>query len=350
MKNRMPNFTCLKSIAITGLILILICPGLANAEKANLKFALWANPDSPHDVSIRKFAELTSEKTNGAMTIDVINAREAGIPRQKGLQIVKTGQMDGAVIPAPLIGRVFPKMATLSFPFLFFDEEHVDKTIFGEIGTNLLKEFSEVTKFKGLAFLENGFFDIGNTNQPIKNTIDLKGIKVRVFQPLNILSFATLGASPVSMGYSEALSAIQRGVVDTAEVMVYSGPMSDIDIKPYTEIIKYVSLTQHSYITSMMIFNLNRFNSIKARYKKILVQNAKYASNQNKILVREYKKQVIAKMKEAGVKIVIPNRLDIREALDKIFDNPPKEINKELLVLIKGACRWPPFCRGTITR
>lgn len=332
---------------ITGYVLFLSCFFVGEAKAVQkLKFVLWATPKSAHELSLREFAKLVGKKTNGKTIIEVINGIEGRIPIKEGLTIVRSGRYDGAVIPALLIARFFPKLATLSFPFLFADEEHVDKTVYGKIGQNLLMELSETTRVKGLAFLEDGFLDIGSAKQPIKEPADFEEISINIIQPIGGFSFKALLAHPVRVAATEVIQALQKGIVNSTELMIYSGSLRDFvkisaAIIPY---LSYLSLTKHSYETNVMVINLDRFNNLRETGKRALLESAEEISKLNAAEVRKGREEILERLRSKGVIIVHPNRVAIRKTLNNVFENPPKGISKNLLIQIKNACRLPPFC------
>lgn len=329
---------------IVAVSLFLICLFIGEAEAAlNIRFVFWSKPKAPHEFSVQKFAKIVHKKTRGAITIEVINGTKTKISIQDALVIVQRGHYDGAVIPMSQIVRVIPEIGTLSFPFLFADHEHVDKTMFGEIGENLLQEFSKAADVKGLAYLESGFFDLGIiTKRPIKTLEDLKGRKLRVSGASKSPSFTALGAVPMVMRFHKVPAALMAGKIDTTELIIYSGTRGPIE--GYEKILNYVSLTEHSYVTRMMVLNSKTFDSLRAEHKKAILGSAMEASVLNTEILRKGKRSVFKKFEDTGIKIVLPDRASLRKSLDKIYENPPKGIDRQILDQVKKKCRHPPFC------
>ena len=71
---------------------------------------------------------------------------------------------------------------------------------------------------KFICFGENGFRELTNSKRSIVSPEDLNGLKIRVVgSPLFLDTFKALGANPVTMVWSDTMSAIQQGVVDGQE-------------------------------------------------------------------------------------------------------------------------------------
>ncbi len=60
-------------------------------------------------------------------------------------------------------------------------------------------------------------------NKPIKSVADFKGLKVRSFTPTMSAMLQNLGATPVSLSFSEVYSALGNGVVDCGVTSANSG-------------------------------------------------------------------------------------------------------------------------------
>ena len=65
---------------------------------------------------------------------------------------------------------------------------------------------------------DNGFRQITSSTHPIKEPADLKGFKIRVpVSPLWTSMFQALGASPISINFSEVYSALQTKIAEGQE-------------------------------------------------------------------------------------------------------------------------------------
>ena len=227
-----------------------------------LKFSLWSLPGSPNEVSLRNYAELVKNKSEGEILINLYFKNELS-HIQQGLDSVRIGVGDGALLPLPYFGSDFPKIMTISFPFLFYNDEHVDKAVYSKIGMNLLKNLSKIVRIKAIAYLENGFSDISSTRKKIETPYDLKDLAINILNHLNKPSFLALGTSPMTVGFANIVPALQKGLFDTTEVRIYSGFSAAAGFSRHIDIIKYVSLTQHSYSASVMFFNRDTNQCIK---------------------------------------------------------------------------------------
>jgi TRAP-type C4-dicarboxylate transport system substrate-binding protein len=340
------RFLCTGIQALIWLIVSLLCLSVGEVEPAKgeeLKLASWASPGSPMAVSVLEFANAVYKGTGGRLSITVVDGREIGNIAEC-LNMVKSGVVDGALAPHSIIEGVYPRFRVLSFPFVFFDEKHVDNAIYGQVGVTLLKRFSEAAGVKSVCFLENGFRDLAGRGKAVKTVADLKGLSVSLPSRGSFPSFAALGANPKLLTPKETVMALKSKAVEMADVMIFSGFVGDASLAVYKDVMEYVSLTQHSYFTSILVFNLQKFNGLSDVDRDVVLGNAVRASELNKSLVRNGRERSIAKLAEEQISVVEPDRVGMRESLSSIFRDPPQEINRGDLEQIKKACRWPPFC------
>ena len=102
-----------------------------------------------------------------------------------------------------------------------------------------------------------GYFLLGgrhivNKVRPVNKPEDCKGLKLRVINnPVYMQTFRLLGANPVAMDPSELYLATQQGVVDGFEY-----PLPDLMSQKMFEVIKFVSLDQHT--TDFFIISANK--------------------------------------------------------------------------------------------
>ena len=81
------------------------------------------------------------------------------------------------------------------------------------------------------------------SGKPIETAADLPGLKIRVpVSPLSVSMFKALGASPVSLQFSEVYSALQTKIVDAQE-----NPLPIIQVSKIYEVQKSCALTNHQW-------------------------------------------------------------------------------------------------------
>src|SRR5690606_20607037 len=104
-----------------------------------------------------------------------------------------------------------------SMPFLTPDFAALDALINGEVGKQLMTVV-EKAGVVPLAWGENGFRQLSNSQHEIKTPEDIKGLKLRVVgSPLFMDTYNALGANPTQMSWADAQPALASGAVDGQE-------------------------------------------------------------------------------------------------------------------------------------
>src|SRR5699024_8510602 len=113
-----------------------------------------------------------------------------------------------------------------------------------EIYDNLAEE----TGIQTFGVYDTGFRNIGNNVHPITKPEDMKDLKLRTTNsPMNIDNLEIFGASPVTMEWSEAFTAIQQGTVDGLDQTITL--TSDDNVY---EVIDYYTLTEVWFGSTMI--------------------------------------------------------------------------------------------------
>ena len=158
-------------------LLALLSSGASAAEKVTLKLA--HNLERSHVVH-QAFEEMSKEVnqlSNGAMKIRIYPSSQMGSARET-LELLQNGALDMTKGSASDLESFDNVYAIYNLPFLFKDQNHFNKVVFGEVG----KEIMESTKDKG--FFALSAYVAGTRSfyakKPITKPEDLKGLKIRV--------------------------------------------------------------------------------------------------------------------------------------------------------------------------
>jgi tripartite ATP-independent transporter DctP family solute receptor len=242
-------------------------------------------------------AKRVNELSKGRITIKLHPNSELGA---SGTQIdgTRMGTIDIVVVGNPYYTTFNEQLNLLDLPFLFRDEEHVEKVINSEVGEKLLASLEQYG-LKGLAFYEIGFRDITNNKRQVKSVKDLAHLKLRTTpNPAHISAFKEWGANPTPMPFNEVYFSLKTGVIDGQE-----NPIHHIYNNNLQEVQKYLSLTHHAYTAAPMSMNLDRFNSLDKEDQEILLKAAKEGADLEKKLNVEENKVYLEKLKKQGMEV-----------------------------------------------
>src|SRR5690625_1967977 len=132
----------------------------------------------------------------------------------EGAQI---GSVDLVITSSGPLGNFVPEALVFDLPFLFRDYDHARGVLDSEIGQSILEGMRD-QDLVGLAWSENGFRHLTNSQRAIHSPSDLDGLKVRTMEnQVHMRAFEAMGAAPTPMAWPEVYTALQQGTVDGQE-------------------------------------------------------------------------------------------------------------------------------------
>ena len=98
---------------------------------------------------------------------------------------------------------------------MFRNEAVAIEVLDGPFGRKVLDGLAENTGIRGLDFVDiHTFLTITNSVRPIRKPGDMKGVKFRAMDTMQVQMFKALGGSAVPVSFSELYTSLQTGVVD----------------------------------------------------------------------------------------------------------------------------------------
>ena len=158
--------------------------------------------------SAKRFKELIEEKSEGRITINIINNDQlAGGNMTSAIELLTGGGTDIDIHSTSIISSIAPEAMVCTMPWLFSDYQAAEDAFFGAGGEYM----TELLSTKGVTYLgavHNGFKLITNSKHPIEQPEDLAGLKIRIPGGDFFMDFYTAyGASPQAMSWSEVFTA-----------------------------------------------------------------------------------------------------------------------------------------------
>jgi len=297
------------SLAVTVLILGLVlsgCSGKQPVQKGDkgqpvvLKLGHIQTKEDLWQLGAEKFAQLVAEKTGGQVKIEIYPNSTLGGDRDmaEGMQM---GSVDFALI-AGVLGNFEKSFQILELPYLFADEEHLRKVIYGPIGQELLDRLRNNANIRGLAFWERGSRQV-TSNKPINSIDDIKGLKIRVPEiPAMVEVWKAMGANPTPMAWAEVYSALEQNVIEAQE-----NPIPYIYAGKIYEVQKYLAITNHKYEYVVLAMSELTYQKLTPEQRKAIEEAAREATEYENRLVKEKTQEYLEAMKAKGMQITYPD-------------------------------------------
>jgi len=316
--------------AVAGLF-ILSTASIVISAPMTLKLAHVVSTSAPYHIGAMELAKLVEQKTKGQLKIEIYPGGQLGKGERECIEGLQIGTIDLVVTSTGPVGGFVPQMLVVDLPFLFRDNNHVDKVLDGPIGEGLLKDLSKA-RIKGIAFWENGFRNLTNNKRPVNKPEDVKGLKLRTMEnEVHMDAFRTLGADPTPMTWGEVYTSLQQGVIDGQE-----NPINIIRTHKIYEVNKNLALTGHVYSPALLLMNEKKFNSLPLALQKALMEAGKEAAKFERKFIRENEAKMLEELKGFGMQVTYPNKKLFQKATEPTYNKYEGKFGKDLIEKIVG--------------
>lgn len=320
-------------IAMIGLLLAVWSVGFplyaeaaSNPIQLMLAFVTVDAPTDPYAVCAHKFKEEVERASGGEIKVSLHGNAEIGGERDV-IEGISLGLVDMSVMTNAPLGSFVPQMQVLDLPFLFENATDARETLDGPKGKQLFSMLEKVN-IVALSTAEGGFRNTGNNVHPIQRPEDLGGIKIRTMENrIYLETFRALGANPVPMAWPELYTAIAQGVVDAMEC-----PPPVFEQGGFPDVVKYYSLTKHTYSPLPFIISKQKWESLSADQQKIISDAAKIAADFNRSTNDQVLEVTLNKIRERGCRVNdIEDLLPFREKVAPVYAMFEGEIGKDIM-------------------
>lgn len=316
----------LAGLAVAATALMTLGMPAEAADKVVIKVG-WATSDAEQDsfaIAARAFKKAL-EAEGGDISVELYPNRQIGDEKQlaEGLRL---GTVDAAVITNAAYSQVEPAFQVNDLPFLYGSEAKVFEVLDGELGATLAAKLEN----KGillLSYLAGGYRHMLNNKRPVLSPADVAGVKYRVHNSVAIDLYTELGASPVPMAWGETTTALQQGAVDGLDLPI--GVMESLKIN---EVVKYLSLTGHTYSGAALGVSKRKFDRLSDEQKARVRAAAATAATEQRRLNAENEQAILRSLAAKGLVInEVPDGAAFREKVLPLYEKMRASISSEIL-------------------
>jgi len=252
----------------TALLAALAASGVASAQapipKQTISAVTQPLPTSAQFtlVDVPFLREGLPKASNGQITVQLSSHSERNLGGNEIVRLVRSGQVDiGAGTLSTLSGDV-PLLDGIDLSGLSPDIGMARK-----IADAMLPVANkELERFNTRLVVTYPFpAQVLFCRQPFASLSDLKGRKIRTFGNSLVDLVQTIGGQPVSIGFPEVYSALERGVVDCAVTGTGSGAAAR-----WPEVASHISDLPLSWAVAGYMVNLGWWNKLDAGTKGLL--------------------------------------------------------------------------------
>jgi tripartite ATP-independent transporter DctP family solute receptor len=295
-----------------GASLPLFAIGSGRARAAEFSLKLANNTPVSHPMSIRhqQAADRIKAATNGAVEVQVFPNNQLGSDTDM-LSQLRSGAIDLFTLSGLILSTLVPAASINGIGFAFKDYDTVWKAMDGDLGKYVRGEIDKRGLVAFDKMYDNGFRQITSSTHPIQKPADLKGFKIRVpVSPLWTSMFQALGASPISINFSEVYSALQTKIAEGQE-----NPLTLIQIAKLYEVQKYVSMTSHMWDGFWMLANKRSFGALPKDAQVIVMRELNQGALDERKDIAALNGSVAVDLKAKGLTFEEVDKPAFREAL-----------------------------------
>ncbi|MCO6381275.1 TRAP transporter substrate-binding protein [Oceanicola sp. 502str15] len=219
------------------------------AQEVTLRLGHVEAPASTTHVMLEKVAEMVSEKTDGAVALQIFPQSQLGSQREM-TEAVQFGALDATAGPVAFMGGFNPVASIMDIPFLYPADPEKAQAI-RESGFS--DAFCESFNSRGVTCVShypNGTKQF-TSSKPIETVAEFEGQSFRVMESAVLVeSMGAIGVKGVPIPFGELYTALQTGVVDGEE-----NPLDTIFNMKFFEVQDYLALSNHGAIENVVLFS-----------------------------------------------------------------------------------------------
>lgn len=291
-----------RSFALAGAVVAAAAIGIGpaaaqNVQERTIRWGHLNNTDHPVSKGVQKFTEIVAAKSGGKIKVKEYPANQLGSEMQQQSALRAGTQEMQSPATTSLVGIV-KDYGLIDFPFIVSTPQQADALLDGPLGSALLAKLPE-KGLVGLGYWDLGFRNVTNSRRPITKGEDLDGIKIRVIpNPVYLETFKAFNANPVPMSFSELYTALETRTVDGQE-----NPFSVILSNKFYEVQKYLSVTNHTYSTNIILVSKKFWDQLSSDEQKILQDAANEARDYQRKVSREQAQSAVSDLKAKGMAV-----------------------------------------------
>jgi TRAP-type transport system periplasmic protein len=247
------------------------------------------------------FKKRVEELTNGQVAVTLFPNSQLGTYKEE-LEQIHGGALTSIFESIGTIGPWDPVAGIESVPYLYKDEPDFFKKWRSPVAQELL---DRLAKDSGFRLVGPGFrgFRVMSTNLKVEKVEDVAGMKLRVPAiKIYMDTWKAFGANPTPIAFEEVFTAIQQGVVAGQENSV-----TVIYDNHFSEVCKYLILTNHAGETVGAIFNEDWWRKLTPESRKSIETAAAEASDWLRTFTRQNESRQIDELRGKGMTVIKPD-------------------------------------------
>ena len=288
---------------------------MVSADQAKWELT-WLLPHEPLRVFERSadfFKKEIEQASNGQIKVNVVSYKDYDKTLfnnpQAVLKRVQSNEVQMSQIYAHSLTDISPQFHVLDMPYLFEDDQHVERVVEGSAGKQLLAQLNG-SGVEGLGFTYSGGFKvIATRDQKLNSADDLKNMKMRMWQGhATPAMFKNAGVQPAprsdAKGKILPQRALREGHANGVETTL---ALLDQVTEPGLPMANQVYLSYHAVHLTGFVVSEQFMSQLPANLQQKVREIAQVASRIERKQAIDDGKQFLSEFKAAGGKVdVLP--------------------------------------------
>lgn len=307
------------TILLAAVLLLGLCSGCGKSETGVIKVRIAHdnNVNTPLHKAFLKYEELVEEASNGEIDVVILSGGTMGSV-QDTFEQCRRGDIEMSGSTTSNFATAIPEFAVWESFGLFDDEAHAKRVLESDAGKQLMEPL-ERHNLVGMGYMELGFRNFSNSKRPIETLDDLKGLKIRGYNTIQIKAWEALGLNTTSVSWGELFTSLQQKMIDGQECATTS-----FYTEKFYEAQDYWSLTRHVFTNYLWYANKDFMDSLSEEHRQILMDCAQEAIDYNWELNIETEQSTLDQLRAEGF-AVNDVSLEVRREMGRIMNDAVRE-------------------------
>lgn len=273
----------------------------ANPASAEMSLRLGTNasPLSAETRASKEFARLVTERSDGALTVDVFEGDKLGKPVSQ-IENLQLGTQDFHANVSDWLQQLDKDWATLAMPFLFGSVDHVKMFQ----ASNAYKQMKDrLTTEHNIRIVADNWYRLPKvlvTTKPVFKAADLRGVKLRMPNLATYVeTWAAFGAKPTPLAWNESYLAMKTGTVDGMDA-----PLNLVHPQKFYQAAPFILKTDHLVAPYVVLMSEQVWQELSPEQQALVTQAGVDAGNYYTRLVQESFEEQKAAMLAEGAAII----------------------------------------------
>jgi len=300
--------------------------GAAQAQTITLNGASQFNDDHAFTKSMVRFEELVKKYYGKPINFVLHKNSSLGLEKQYFEYMAQGKAVDYAIV-SPAHMSTFSKAAPfIDAPFLFRDLNHWNKVLDQDVLKPIADEINQKAEVMLIGYAGGGTRNIF-VNKPVRNLVEMKGLKVRVQgAPIWSRTFQAAGMAPTVIAYNEVYNAIQNGVIAAGE-----NEAAGVEQMKFYEVGPNLSMTEHAITIRPLCFSTKTFNKLPKDLQAAVLKAGREAGAYGREVESSEDTAKLDAMEKAGKikRIPFADRAQMKALVDPVMAAYAKEIGAD---------------------